>query len=124
MEKNWRIHPHEPERISHLERTAGIPPIVAQLLLCRGVYDPSAAKAFLDCKLSGLRDPGELPGANEAASRVYAAVKDKRKIAVYGDYDADGMTAASVCACSAPVASTATWAGSGCATTRARPART
>ncbi len=96
MEKQWRFHPHEPERISHLEKSAGVPPIVAQLLLCRGVYDPAAARAFLDCKLSGLRDPEELPGALEAAQRVQAAIQANRKIAVYGDYDADGMTGTSL----------------------------
>jgi single-stranded-DNA-specific exonuclease len=93
MHKKWRFHPHDAERISHLERAAGVPPIVAQLLLCRGVVDPAAAKLFLEPKLTGLRDPEELPGATAAAERIVAAVRDKRRIIIYGDYDADGMTA-------------------------------
>jgi single-stranded-DNA-specific exonuclease len=94
--KRWRIVPHDAERIARLESLAGVPPIVAQLLLCRGVHEPEAARTFLEARLSGLRDPDELPGIAEAAERVYAAVQARRKIVVYGDYDADGMTATAI----------------------------
>lgn len=96
MRKRWRISPFDAGRIAQLEQAAGIPSIVAQLLLSRGVYDPVAARSFLDSKLSGLREPDLLPGAAEAAERVHAAIVAKRKIAVYGDYDADGMTGSSL----------------------------
>jgi single-stranded-DNA-specific exonuclease len=94
--KRWRIVPHDTERVGRLEKLAGIPPIVAQLLLGRGVYEPEAARTFLDAKLTGLRDPDQLPGIPEAAERIYAAVQARRKIVVYGDYDADGMTATAI----------------------------
>ena len=94
--KRWRIQPHDADRVGRLEKLAGIPAIVAQLLLGRGVYEPEAARTFLDAKLSGLRDPEELPGAADAADRIHAAVRDRRKIVVYGDYDADGMTATAI----------------------------
>jgi len=94
--KRWRIQPHDAERIARLEKLAGVPPIVAQLLLGRGVYEPEAARTFLDAKLTGLRDPDELPGVPEAAERIHAAVRERRKIVVYGDYDADGMTATAI----------------------------
>ncbi|HZL88705.1 MAG TPA: single-stranded-DNA-specific exonuclease RecJ [Pirellulaceae bacterium] len=93
MRKQWRFAPHDADRIARLERAAAIPPIVAQLLLGRGVYEADAARTFLACKLTGLRDPDELPGCAAAADRLYAAVREKKKIVVYGDYDADGMTA-------------------------------
>src|SRR4029453_7268051 len=94
--KRWRLVPHDAERVTRLEKLAGIPPIVAQLLLGRGVYEAEAARTFLDARLSGLRDPDELPGVPEAAERIYAAVQARRKIVVYGDYDADGMTATAI----------------------------
>jgi single-stranded-DNA-specific exonuclease len=75
-----------------LERAAGIPPVVAQLLLCRGVADPSMAKGFLDPKLSDLRDPELLPGCAQAAEIVQRAIRDHRRICIYGDYDVDGVT--------------------------------
>ncbi len=74
-------------------RVAQVPSIVAQLLIARGVSDPLQVRSFLDNKLSDLRDPDLLPGVSEAADRVYAAIRDKRRIVIYGDYDADGMTA-------------------------------
>lgn len=93
MAKHWRIHPHDPQRIAALARSAGVPPVVAQMLLCRGVHDPREAQSFLDSKLSQLRDPSELPGVPEAAQRIFAAIQAKQRLIVYGDYDVDGMTA-------------------------------
>ena len=94
--KRWRFLPHDADRISRLEQTAGVPPIVAQLLIARGVYDGEAARTFLDAKLTGLREPDLLPGAADAADRVYAAIRERRKIVVYGDYDADGISGTAI----------------------------
>ena len=96
MPKRWRIAPCDPTSVAALERAAGIPSIVAQLLLCRGISDPELARQFLDPKLNGLREPAELPGAAAAASLIYAAIQAKRRITIYGDYDADGMTATAI----------------------------
>ncbi|MEQ8791322.1 MAG: single-stranded-DNA-specific exonuclease RecJ [Pirellulaceae bacterium] len=96
MGKRWRVRPHDADRVAYFERSAGVAPLVAHLLLSRGVVDPSAAKTFLEAKLGDLRDPGELPGVNTAADRVHEAVRDKRRIVIYGDYDADGMTATAI----------------------------
>lgn len=93
MSKRWRLPSHDSARISQLEHAAGVSPIVAQLLWNRGVYRPDDVKSFLEAKLTNLHNPEELPGAREAADRLHAAVQAKRRITVYGDYDADGMTA-------------------------------
>ncbi len=94
--RRWRIHAHDADRIAYLERTTGLSPIIVQLLVARGIYQPDAAKEFLDAKFGGLRDPELLPGATEAAERLFAAIEAQRKIVVYGDYDADGMTGTSI----------------------------
>ncbi len=96
MPKRWRIRPHDPDGISRLGREAGVSSVVAQLLICRGICDPSAAKEFLDPKISGLRDPELLPGLTAAADRIHAAVAAGKQITIYGDYDADGMTATAI----------------------------
>jgi single-stranded-DNA-specific exonuclease len=96
MPKIWRIATHDPERVSALERSAGIPSVVAQLLVVRGIDCPQAARDFLDAKLSGLRDPEQLPGAVAAAEILHQAIASKHRIIVYGDYDADGMTATAI----------------------------
>ncbi len=96
MPKRWRIATHDPARAAALGRAAGVPPVVAQLLIGRGVCDPDGVRQFLDVRLSGLRDPEELPGAVRAAEIIHAAVRDGRRITVYGDYDADGISATAI----------------------------
>ncbi len=96
MSKRWRIHPHNPARIAALQHAAGIPAVVAELLVCRGVTDPAAVGDFLDPKLSALRDPGALPGCSAAAQRIFDAAQARRPIAVYGDYDVDGISGTAI----------------------------
>ena len=96
MGKQWRVHAHDADRIFSLERSAGISSILAQLLLCRGIQDAESVRRFLETQLKALRDPEELPGIPLAADQVHAAIVDRRRIVIYGDYDADGMTATSV----------------------------
>ena len=96
MPKRWRIASHDPARVAALRDAAGIPSVVAQLLIGRGICDVDGARRFLDVKLSGLRDPEELPGTVRAAELLHAAVRAGRRITVYGDYDADGVTASAI----------------------------
>jgi len=96
MPKHWRIATYDPRHVADLEKAAGIPAVVAQLLLARGISCPDAAREFLDPKLSGLREPSELPGATQAAQVIYRAIQDQVPITIYGDYDADGMTATAI----------------------------
>jgi single-stranded-DNA-specific exonuclease len=96
MTKRWRIPSHDSARIALLERQLGVSPVVAQLLYGRGQSDPNGARDFLDAKLNSLRDPDELPGCADAADRIHRAIADGRRIVVYGDYDADGMTGAAI----------------------------
>ncbi|MFM9117039.1 MAG: single-stranded-DNA-specific exonuclease RecJ [Planctomycetota bacterium] len=94
--KRWRVRPHDAARVSQLERLARVSPVVAQLLLARGVERPDDVAHFLDVKLTGLRDPEHLPGVTAAADRIMEMVRARQRIVVYGDYDADGMTGAAL----------------------------
>jgi len=96
MGNRWRIRPHDAELITRLERSAGISAVLAQLLVGRGIHDATTAREFLDSKLTGLRDPADLPGVADAAARIHAAIAAGRKIVIYGDYDADGMTGTAI----------------------------
>lgn len=96
MEKRWIFRPHDVGLVQSLERTAGVSPIVAQLLAQRGLHHPDEVNRFLEAKLTALHDPDQLPGIPQAAERLHRAIRDQRRIAVYGDYDADGMTAAAL----------------------------
>lgn len=96
MNARWRLRPHDPGKIQDLSRRSGLSPLVAQVLINRGVEDPSRAVSFLDARMGSLHDPGLLPGAVEAAAIVVQAVKSGRKIIIYGDYDVDGVCGTSI----------------------------
>ena len=96
MAKRWHIRSHDPASIAALQRTAGVPDVVAQLLICRGITDPAKARSFLDPKLTDLYDPETLPGCREAAQRIHAAVEARERIVIYGDYDVDGMSGTAI----------------------------
>jgi single-stranded-DNA-specific exonuclease len=96
MPKRWHVRPHDAAAVAAIERSAGVSSIVAALLVGRGITAASDVKAFLSGSLSDLRDPELLPGVAEAADRILAAAKAGRQIVIYGDYDADGMTATAI----------------------------
>lgn len=86
----WNLLPQlEEQRTSH----ATLSPLLVQLLYNRGVSRPEEYPSFLASDSSLLNDPLLLPDAPEAVARIYQALLSGEKIAVYGDYDADGMTA-------------------------------
>ena len=94
--KLWHLRSHDPDAAKRLGAQIRASPVVAQLLLQRGVSEPGAARIFLDSPMSGLHSPQLLPGVNEAAERITQAMAAGRKICVYGDYDADGVTGATI----------------------------
>jgi single-stranded-DNA-specific exonuclease len=96
MKARWRVRPLDPARILDLSRGSGLTPLVAQILLNRGIDDPKRARSFLDARMSSLHDPELLPGAVEAAGRIVRAIHEGRKIVIYGDYDVDGVCGTSI----------------------------
>ena len=71
----------------------GISPILAQLLVQRGITDFEAARRFFRPDLADLHDPFLFPDMQKAVDRLNIALQQKEKILVYGDYDVDGTTA-------------------------------
>ncbi|HEY7311526.1 MAG TPA: single-stranded-DNA-specific exonuclease RecJ [Gemmataceae bacterium] len=94
--KIWRLHPHERADVERLSAALELGPIVAQLLLNRGLGEEAAARRFLDPSLNGLHPPDLLPGVPEAAERLLRAARAGRRIFVYGDYDVDGVTGSAI----------------------------
>jgi single-stranded-DNA-specific exonuclease len=68
-------------------------PVLADLLVRRGIVEPEAVARFLSPKLSDLHDPLQMAGMKSALDRLEAALDRKEKILIYGDYDVDGTTA-------------------------------
>src|SRR5205823_819125 len=94
--KTWQLQPHDPSAIAKLAAALGSSPVVAHLLLNRQLHEPDRARRFLDTPLTGLHPPTLLPGVTAAADRLLAAVREGRKVCVYGDYDADGITGTAI----------------------------
>jgi single-stranded-DNA-specific exonuclease len=94
--KLWRLLPHDRDAVGRLAESLATSPLIAQLLLNRGVHVAEDARRFLDAPLKGLHPPDLLPGVPEAADRILKAVETGRKICVYGDYDVDGVTGSAI----------------------------
>jgi len=90
-QRRWNVLPALPP--GRLASVSGFPPIVAQLLFNRGLGGAADLDSFLcaDARLCG--DPELLPAMPQAVARLYRALLSGEKIAVYGDFDTDGVTA-------------------------------
>jgi single-stranded-DNA-specific exonuclease len=88
--KRWRVAP--PVSDADLARFQDLPPLVAQLLFNRGIRDPDAAHAFLQDRVA-LGSPFLLKDMMKAVGRVRKAIRGGELVAVYGDFDTDGVTA-------------------------------
>ncbi len=91
--KAWQIYPEQPELMAEVMARHGLPPLVARILLNRGLAGADAIRAFLDPSLERLNPPSGLPDLEVATARLGRAVRQGEAVAVYGDYDADGLTA-------------------------------
>ncbi len=90
MQKEWVLAQRAPAE--HLERFHGFSPILAQLLLNRGFEDPRKAQEFVNGGALS-EDPFELKDMDIAVARINDAIASRESIAVYGDFDADGVCA-------------------------------
>lgn len=86
----WNLLPPVPD--GHQLRSGGFSRIIAQLLFNRGLTAAAEVDAFLAADERLVTDPFLVPGMHEAAARLYRALLSGEKIAVYGDFDADGVT--------------------------------
>ena len=93
--KRWVIQPRH-ARAGQLAKALKVSPVVAQVLINRGVTDPQAAAVFLKPKLTELIPPEQMPGVEPAVNRLRGAIENHEKITLYGDYDVDGITGVSI----------------------------
>ncbi|RLB27255.1 MAG: single-stranded-DNA-specific exonuclease RecJ, partial [Deltaproteobacteria bacterium] len=94
-DKIWQIK-DDPPSASSLARKVGISKILASLLINRNVTSADSAKSFLSPRLGALRDPFLLKDMDRAVELITDFILKKKSITVYGDYDADGLTATSL----------------------------
>ena len=93
-EREWRLRDSgDPENVAQLSAELGIDPVLASLLVTRGVHTYEEARSFFRPSLSALHDPFLMKDMDLAVARLEKAVASQEKILVYGDYDVDGTTA-------------------------------
>lgn len=93
--RQWIIKPPDNRR-EQLAKSLKVSPLLAQVLINRGITDPAEASVFLRPKLTELIDPAKMPGVNPAVQRLKQAIENKEKITIYGDYDVDGITGVAI----------------------------
>jgi single-stranded-DNA-specific exonuclease len=91
--RRWAVAEDRAAEAAELAALAGVSPVVARLLLARGIETAADAERFLNPKIEHLLDPYTMLGMAAAVARVQAGVRDGECILIYGDYDVDGTTA-------------------------------
>lgn len=96
MQKVWRINKADIRLQEELKKNLKISSVLAQLLINRNITTPKEAEAFLKADISNLHESSLLPDIDKAAIRIRRALKNKEKVLIFSDYDADGITALAV----------------------------
>ena len=97
VEKIWKIREGaDVENVRQLSSELGVDPVLAELLVQRGVRTFEQARSFFRPNLTDLHDPFLMQDMDKAVERVRQAVVAGEKILIYGDYDVDGTTAVSL----------------------------
>ena len=97
MEKKWILLEGTDESlVRQLSSELGVDPVLAELLVQRGVRTFEQARSFFRPDLKDLHDPFLMKDMDKAVERVRKAVEGREKILGYGDYDVDGTTAVSL----------------------------
>ncbi len=91
--QRWVVAPAHPQQAADLAQAAHLPPVLAELLVARGITDAPSAHRFLHPDASHLHDPLLMKGMGAAVERLERAIATREPILIYGDYDVDGTTA-------------------------------
>lgn len=97
LEAHWKLASPDEALVAQLVGALALEPLVARLLINRGVSSVEEAQSFLSPRLEDLHDPHQLPDVERAVERLALAIERGERIFVHGDYDADGVTSAALC---------------------------
>lgn len=90
--KQWQTAEVAQALVDELADRLHLPPAFAKILILRGLADPARIDRFLQPRLSDISDPCLMPGVPATVARIWLAIDAGERIAVFGDYDADGIT--------------------------------
>ena len=88
----WEHQTVDESKVTALSKPLRLNPVIARLLVLRGISDPDDAIRFLNPSLDQLHDPLLLTDLGVGVDRLLAAIENGERIAIHGDYDVDGVT--------------------------------
>lgn len=92
-EQRWFIYPQNNQLVNLLSTSVNVSPLIAQVLINRGIITPEEAVIFIDPESQYLPPPlTEFPHLDRSVKLISNAIRNQEKIIICGDYDADGMT--------------------------------
>lgn len=96
LSSTWEVYPQLSQQQFQAATTAGIEPVLTQLLSNRGIKTVEEMSAFLKADYAATRDPLALVDMQRAVRRIEHALVNHEHITIYGDYDADGVTSSAL----------------------------
>lgn len=96
MRRDYTLRDVEAHRVDALRRATRLSPLVARVLALRGIEDVDAAKRYLEPTLASLGKPDAMADRGAAIDRLARAIRARERVVVFGDYDVDGMTSATI----------------------------
>lgn len=96
MYQAWNLSNLDHGNVNALEKALGIKHLTASLLVSRGLSNPDDADEFLNPQLTSLIDPFKLKDMDKAIARIKDAILENQQVTIYGDYDADGVSATTI----------------------------
>ncbi len=96
MDMEWIYKIADPDTVSRISRIIGCHRAVAELMVNRGITTPEEAFSFLYPSFDNLTPPFSMKDMTSAVERIYTAICHREKIMIFGDFDADGVTATAI----------------------------
>jgi single-stranded-DNA-specific exonuclease len=96
LNKKWEVKISDDELTNKIANEFNISKLVARILANKGLKESNEIEVFLNPRRSDFHDPFLMPDMKIAVDRILKAIETKEKVAIYGDYDADGITSSTV----------------------------
>lgn len=96
MNKKWQINEVNEDIIDKIANELNISKLVASIIASKGLKSQDEIEIFLHPRRTDFHDPFLLPDMEKAVERVIEAINNNEKVAIYGDYDVDGITSSTV----------------------------